>query len=279
MARLLVVRQCPDDDEVLAHLPGLDALHVEHVTGIQAALQRLADKPFDVLLLSPASSVDEDLAFLGRARELRPGIRPIVLADAATPDRVIAAMRAEVFAVFTRPFDPGQIADLVVKAAAADDTHEHGIRVLSAAPHWITLQVSAQLVTADRVVAFMDQLHKRLFDGPEMDQLLMAFREILLNAVEHGAGLDPDRDVRVDAIRTRRALTFYVRDPGPGFSTGALTHAASDDDPLAHMRRRQQAGLRPGGYGMLMSRKLVDEVIYSHAGNEVLIVKYLDEGA
>lgn len=278
MARLLVVRQCPDDDDVLARLPGLDALHVEHVTGVQAALHRLADKPFDVLLLSPASSVDDDLAFLERARELRPGIRPIVLADSATPDRVIAAMRAEVFAVFTRPFDKDQIADLLLKAAD-DDTHEHGIRVLGATPDWVTLQVSAQLVTADRVVAFMDQLHKRLFDGSEMDQLLLGFREILLNAIEHGAGLDPDRDVRVDAVRTKRALTFYVRDPGPGFSTGAQAHAASDADPLSHMRRRQQAGLRPGGYGMLMSRKLVDEVIYSHAGNEVLIVKYLNEEA
>ncbi len=277
MARLLVVCQRPDDDEAATRLPGLDDLHVEVVTGPAEALQRLSDKPFDALLLGPASSVDEDLAFLQQARVLRPGIRAIFLADAATPGAVIAAMQAEVFAVFTRPFDPTEIANLVIKAADADGALEHGIRVLGATPDWVTLRVSAQLVTADRVVAFMDQLHKQLFDAAEMDLLLLAFREILLNAVEHGAGLDPDKDVRVDAIRTRRALTFYVRDPGPGFAVGAQSHAAaSESDPLSHMRRRLQAGLRPGGYGMLLSRKLVDEVIYSHAGNEVLLVKYLD---
>lgn len=276
MARLLVVRQRADDDDIVTRLPGLEDLHVEFVTGGAAGLRRLADKPFDALLLSPASSLEDDLDFLQQARTLRPGIRAIVLADSATPEAVIAAMRAEVFAVFTRPFDPAQIANMVGKAAAVDDPFEHGIRVVGAVPHWITLRVSAHLVTADRVVAFMDQLHRRLFEAPEMDQLLVAFREILLNAIEHGAGFDPDKEVRVDAIRTRRALTFYVRDPGPGFGQDSLVHAATADDPLSHMRRRMEAGLRPGGYGMLLSRKLVDEVIYSHAGNEVLLVKHLD---
>ena len=274
MARLLVVRQRPDDDDIVTRLPGLEDLIVEHVTGAAAGLERLSAKPFDTLLMSPVSTLDEDLAFLQQARALRPGIRAIFLADSATPEAVLASLRSEVFAVFTRPFDAAHIANLVGKAVEADDT-EYGIRVLGATRDWITLRVSAHLVTADRLVTFMDELHRRLFDGPEMDHLLLAFREILVNAIEHGAGLDPEKDVRVDAIRTTRALTFYFRDPGPGFAQGALPHAATGDDPLKHMQRRIEAGLRPGGYGMLLTRRLVDEVIYSHAGNEVLLVKHL----
>jgi anti-sigma regulatory factor (Ser/Thr protein kinase) len=276
MARLLVVRQRPDDDDIVTRLPGLDDLYVEHVTGATAGLERLAARPFDALLLSPASTVDEDLDFLQRARALRPAIRAIFLADSATPESVIAAIQAQVFAVFTRPFDPAQIANLVGKAADADSVAEQGIRVIGATRDWITLRVSAHLVTADRLVTFMDELHRRLFDSGEMDQLLIAFREILTNAIEHGAGLDPHKDVRVDAIRTRRALTFYFRDPGPGFQQDHQPHAATASDPLVHMQARRAAGLRPGGYGILLSRKLVDEVVYSHAGNEVLLVKYLD---
>lgn len=275
MARLLVVRQRPDEDDIVTRLPGLDDLYVEYVTGAAPALARLAARPFDALLMSPISTLDEDLEFLKKARALRPGIRAIFLADSATPEDVLAALRAEVFAVFTRPFDAGHIANLVGKAADSDDSLEHGIRVMGATPDWITLRVSAHLVTADRLVTFMDELHRRLFEGPELDQLLMAFREILLNAIEHGAGLDPEKEVRVDAIRTRRALAFYFRDPGPGFVQDALPHAATGHDPLSHMQRRVEAGLRPGGYGMLLSRKLVDEIIYSHAGNEVLLVKHL----
>lgn len=275
MARLLVVRQRPDEDDIITRLPGLGDLYIEHVTGVEAALARLSVKAFDALLISPVSTLEQDLEFLAQARLRRPGIRAILLADSATPESVLAALQAEVFAVFTRPFDPAQIAHLVAKAVDADSNAERGIRVIGATPDWVTLRVSAHLVTADRVVAFMEQLHRQLFDDTEMDHLLVAFREILLNAIEHGAGLDPDKDVRVDAIRTRRALTFYFRDPGPGFVPGAQAHAASGDDPVSHIKRRMDAGLRPGGYGMLLSRRLVDEVIYSEAGNEVLMVKHI----
>ena len=36
-------------------------------------------------------------------------------------------------------------------------------------------------------------------------------------------------------------------------------------------------GLRPGGLGLLMTRQLVDELVYNEAQNEVLFVKYLDK--
>jgi anti-sigma regulatory factor (Ser/Thr protein kinase) len=208
-------------------------------------------------------------------RAFRPGIRAVFLADSATPESVIAAVRAEVFAVFTPPYDHAEIADLVKKAAESEEWTD-GIRVIGAAPHWISLRVRAQLVTADRVVALMDQLHKQLFEEEERDQLLMAFREILLNAIEHGAGFDADKEVRVDAVRTRRALTFYFRDPGPGFIPDQLPHAATEADPLSHLEKRHEAGIRPGGFGLLLSRQLVDEIVYNQTGNEVLLVKHLD---
>ena len=39
---------------------------------------------------------------------------------------------------------------------------------------------------------------------------------------------------------------------------------------------RQELGMRPGGLGVLMAKRLVDELIYSERGNDVLLVKYLD---
>jgi len=42
---------------------------------------------------------------------------------------------------------------------------------------------------------------------------------------------------------------------------------------------REEKGLRPGGFGMLLAKKFVDELIYNEKGNEVLLVKYLDRQA
>jgi len=36
-----------------------------------------------------------------------------------------------------------------------------------------------------------------------------------------------------------------------------------------------EAGQRPGGFGILMSRNLVDELVYNERGSGVLFVKYL----
>jgi hypothetical protein len=42
------------------------------------------------------------------------------------------------------------------------------------------------------------------------------------------------------------------------------------------MQVREQKGLRPGGFGLLMVRAKVDELIYNEKQNEVMFVKYLD---
>lgn len=38
---------------------------------------------------------------------------------------------------------------------------------------------------------------------------------------------------------------------------------------------REEQGLRPGGFGILLAEQLVDQLIYGEDGNEVLLVKYL----
>jgi anti-sigma regulatory factor (Ser/Thr protein kinase) len=73
-------------------------------------------------------------------------------------------------------------------------------------------------------------------------------------------------------------LLYRISDPGPGFKMDNLPHAAIShpDNPIEHMNVREQQGLRPGGFGILMVRAKVDELIYNEQQNEVMFVKYLD---
>ena len=106
-----------------------------------------------------------------------------------------------------------------------------------------------------------------------------AFRELLLNAVEWGGKLDPTRTVRISCLRAKRMLLYRIADPGPGFNIEDLPHAAigqPPDDPIAHMQVREAKGIRPGGFGLLMVRASVDELLYNEKRNEVVFVKYLD---
>jgi anti-sigma regulatory factor (Ser/Thr protein kinase) len=112
------------------------------------------------------------------------------------------------------------------------------------------------------------------------DSLALAFRELLMNAIEWGGRLDPNRTVRIACLRSRRMLMYRIADPGPGFDIETLSHAAIGQppgDPIAHMQVREEKGIRPGGFGLLMVQQTADELLYNEKRNEVVFVKYLDE--
>ena len=114
----------------------------------------------------------------------------------------------------------------------------------------------------------------------EKDCVGWALRELLLNAIEHGGNFDPQKYVELSYVRTKRAVACRVKDPGEGFSFEEISHAAVSnpiDDPLRHLQYREAGNLRPGGFGILASRNMVDELMYNEKGNEVILIKYLDE--
>jgi len=48
------------------------------------------------------------------------------------------------------------------------------------------------------------------------------------------------------------------------------------DDLFTHERVRDERDMRSGGFGILLAKKIVDELIYNEKDNEVVLVKYLD---
>ena len=252
-------------------------LPIEYSAGHADALRRLRIRAFGVVITSADSAIEESLALLEEMRTIRPNIKCIVLGNQTTPEKVIAALRARVFACFTQPFDPHEIANLT-KQAATDNQLRDDIEILSARPGWVSVRVNSRLITAERLLSFAKELSAQLPQEAQQE-ILQALREILLNAMEHGAAFNPDQSVEVTAIRTARSMVFRVRDPGAGFRQEAISHAAftnAKDDPTAHITQRQQEGMRAGGYGLLLAQGTVDELIYNEIGNEAILIKYLD---
>ncbi|HSD28326.1 MAG TPA: ATP-binding protein [Vicinamibacteria bacterium] len=273
--RVLLIDVDAGTAEGLRTNPLLAGCAFEAVCGEAAALRRLRRAAFDVAVTSPVATIEEDLPLVEEIARVRPAVRTIVLAPVATPEGLIAALRARVFACFAAPFDIHEIAPMMRRAIDEVDWR-NGIQVLSAHRNWLAVRMDCRMLNADRLVSFLNELPS---DRPEeeRDRLMVAFREILLNAMEHGGNFDPDKVVEVTAIRTERAIVFYVHDPGPGFLQNDLAHAAVSNppgEPFAHAGRRAEMGLRPGGFGLLLAQRIVDELIYNEAGNEVLMIKH-----
>src|SRR5207248_3946632 len=145
----------------------------------------------------------------------------------------------------TPPFDLGDIANLA-RSAASDSEWRDDIQVLSAKPGWVSVRINCRLITAERLMTFAKELNAQV-PNDAREELMQAVREILLNAMEHGAAFNPDQVIQVTAVRTARSLVFYVRDPGAGFRRESLSHAAianPSSDPVAHIVEREREGIR-----------------------------------
>lgn len=116
-----------------------------------------------------------------------------------------------------------------------------------------------------------------LFSGltqQQVKQMTTAVRELGTNAIEWGHQRKSDRIVTVDYRIDPTKITIDIKDTGPGFDPSNMAHAAYPEDPVGHMMVRESLGIREGGFGIMMSRGLVDEMSYNDKGNEVRLIKY-----
>jgi anti-sigma regulatory factor (Ser/Thr protein kinase)/ActR/RegA family two-component response regulator len=276
MPRVLLIGNQPEFRRGLETSGALAGCEIVTAAGNVDAVRNVRARAIDVVLTDPDTPLHDDLALVDELRASRPGLKAIVLAPAAAPGEFIEALRAHVFACFVAPLDVTAVAEMTKLAIDAVNWKD-GISVESGLPNWISLTVSCRLVTAERLVHFMSEYRRDLPDD-DRDSLMLAFREMLMNAMEHGAGFDPEKVVNVTAVRTERAIVYHFRDPGTGFIPSQLQRSAlpnSDADPIALIERRAEMGLRPGGFGMLVAKQIVDEMFYNELGNEVLLIKRL----
>lgn len=278
MANILIVDRDSGAHDLLAPALACGGWRVESSYDPELALQRLQAESFDVVLADPDGFLGGACEWLRRARMLRPEARVLVMAAEAAPANVLCALREQAFGYFTKPFAPRAVADMVAQAADTP-AWQDDVQVVSARPEWISLRVRSKLEAVERVVLFLRELKVDL-PAAQRENIIAVVRELLLNAIEHGAGSDPRKRVGLSCVRTRRAIIYHIEDPGPGFSMDhigptALTNPAGN--PARHLELREEMGMRPGGFGILLARNLADELVYSEKGNEVLFIKYLKE--
>jgi anti-sigma regulatory factor (Ser/Thr protein kinase) len=231
---------------------------------------------FDLIITSPRTTADQDLELLECLQKWRgDGVKVIIIAPHTTAEDVIAALRAHAFALFSVPFDYGSFITMV-ETAISVPIWSDGIEVISAKPDWISLRVRCSTVAAERLLQYGRQLK---IDIPTevRETVLLSFRELLLNAMEHGGRFNPTLKVDVGYLRTDNMILYYLRDPGAGFdSTKAITDAKNSmEDPLGNVAVRIKKGLRPGGFGIHLANQMVDSLVYNEYGNEVVLIKNL----
>jgi DNA-binding response OmpR family regulator len=274
MSKILVV----DDDRLTRHLLRTTLTNGGFTVAVAEdgaeALELLRRRRFDLMLLDVWMPRMTGLDLLVKLREKKTRPKVIVMTSDDTPATLLQALRDEAVEYLRKPVDPEEVVRLVRAVLTGSSLP---IEVVSARPEWVELVVPCTREAAERVHGVVQHLDSDL--PPEArESIAYAFRELLLNAVEWGGKLDPTRTVRIACLRAKRMVLYRIADPGSGFRLEELAHAAitHPDDPVEHVLIREEKGLRPGGFGLLLVRESVDELIYNEKRNEVVFVKYLD---
>jgi serine/threonine-protein kinase RsbW len=95
-------------------------------------------------------------------------------------------------------------------------------------------------------------------------EVALAVQEALANAVVHGCGNDPSKEVRCRLQSDPRGrIVIIVTDPGSGFRPDLLSHPKRHENLYADH-----------GRGVYLIRQLMDEVSFVGNGNEIRMWKY-----
>ncbi|MCC7499106.1 MAG: ATP-binding protein [Bryobacterales bacterium] len=239
----------------------------------QGAIARMRRQAYPVAVRWQSGESENGWEFVRRAREIRAATRVILCGG--TRMSALGCLREQAFAFFRKPYSSQALLDMIERAFDTGDWRED-IVIESAVDDWVSLSIRAKFSAGERVVTFLRALMVQLHPAGA-DELAGAIREILLNAIEHGSQADAGKRVRLSFIRTSRAILCSIQDPGNGFALEAIPHAAVSNPPedqIRHVELREAQGLRPGGFGILMARNMVDDLVYNQKGNEVLLVKH-----
>jgi CheY-like chemotaxis protein len=276
MDRVLVVEDDPQVRSVVCSILAAAGVSAETAGDGEQALDRLQGEHFDLVLLDIGLPRLDGLSVLERLQKFDKPPRTIMMTGNDAPEAVLRAARAQACRYLTKPIDAHLLLELVHEVLDLGPTGPP-IEVVSARPNWVELVLPCTIEAAQRSESFLEAIQTGV-PREVADSIGKAVHELVLNAIEWGGQLDPARRVRVSCVRTSRLILYRISDPGPGFQFEALTHAALNnppDQPAEHQRVRADKGMRPGGFGILMVRALVDDLVYNEAQNEVILIKYL----
>lgn len=275
MSRILVVDDDPAIHQIIEAVLVAEGHQLLWASSAEQGLELLMQDAIDLALIDFMLPGMDGLELLEHVQDIHPQPACIMMTAFGTPDAVLGALRKRVQDFLVKPFSLTELRSAVHQAL--EEQPANGIEILSAQPHWVHLRVPCDLAAVPWLQKLLTQLKA---DLPEetREAMAYAFREMLNNAIEHGGKLDPSKFVEVSCIRLKRAIIYHIKDPGEGFDPEQLEHAAIGNpsgDPFRHVTVRDEKGLRAGGFGILLTDQLVDELVYNERRNELMFVKYL----
>jgi anti-anti-sigma factor len=129
----------------------------------------------------------------------------------------------------------------------------------------LDLTLETRVESVDLAVSLIEKFSEEACTQQQREQIELAVREAMANALLHGNQFDPKKKVHLSAEMRPHGLVITIRDEGKGCEPESVP------DPL-----ESENLLRDSGRGMFLMRACMDEVIWRRAacgGMELIMTK------
>ena len=211
---------------------------------------------------------------VGRILDRWPGTAIIMLTAMRNDETVVACLKRGALDYLTKPIDVAKLLRAAERALSRRQQLPRelpGLEVKSDVHGWVELTAPSHFEYVERFQRFVQQLYESTMNREDVEDVRVAIDEIGQNAVEWGNREDPGKRIHLSYCMFKDRVVFKVEDEGEGFDVKALQDPSRD--PVAHIMERISAGKRMGGYGIFMSRSIMDDIQYSERGNVVVMTK------
>jgi serine/threonine-protein kinase RsbW len=123
----------------------------------------------------------------------------------------------------------------------------------------IPSETTAGQAVQERIINRLEALE---FPARDVFGVRLSLEEALVNAIKHGNGMDPDKQVRVRCCINEELVHIEIEDEGPGFTPEEVP------DPTAEENLE-----RPCGRGIMLMKAFLSKVEYVPPGNLVILEK------
>ena len=105
-------------------------------------------------------------------------------------------------------------------------------------------------------------LQAQSYSEQELFGVRLALEEALVNAIKHGNGMDPAKQVHVECQFDDDRVRIVIEDEGEGFDVSTVPDPTTEENLD-----------KPGGRGIMLMRSFMSRIEYNERGNRLVMEK------
>jgi CheY-like chemotaxis protein/anti-sigma regulatory factor (Ser/Thr protein kinase) len=277
--RLLIVDDEPPMRKLLVKIFSKTGEYEVHSAedGVKALEVCEAEGPFDLILCDvqmPRLCGDE---LVGKILDRWPATAIVMLTSMRSDEVIVKCLERGALDYLTKPVEVAKLLRAAERALGRRQQMPEDIgqmEVKSEMRGWVELTAPSHFEYVERFQRFVQQLYETSLSREEVEDVRVAIDELGQNAVEWGNREDESKKIRLSYCMFNDRVVFKIEDEGEGFDIAKLKDPSRD--PMAHIMERISDGKRMGGYGIFMTKSIMDDIQYSERGNVVVMTKLFE---